>query len=253
MLLKSNLFSWARAAASGLSPLLFLALLPGHGLAVTISGSAACMLSGFASATTPLPGFGTASCSLQGTDPMLEHSNASATAGSFSVSASANVAWGNGSSKGSSSGKASVMEEYQVEAIGATGPGFLLLTPFVSTTPDQGSGTTFATVSVDSASGPVTSIESHLGSMATCSPCEFAVNLGTIYDFTLEASVDSEADFLNPDDSGMASAGLSFQFYEANGTTPVSAEVIPEPGTVSLVGCALLVGLVFGLRRRKHI
>lgn len=191
--------------------------------------------------------------SLEGTQPIFEHAEASATAGSFSVSASANVAWGDSLNPGyGSSGRASVMEEYQVEAIGATGPGFLLLTPFASTTPDQGSGTTFATASVDSASGPVTGIESHLGSRATCSPCEFAVNLGTIYDFTLEASVDSEADLLNPDDSGMASAGLRFQFLEANGTTPVRAEVIPEPGTVSLVGCALLVGLVFGLRRRKH-
>jgi hypothetical protein len=143
------------------------------------------------------------------------------------------------------------MEEYQVEAIGATGPGFLLLTPFVSTTPDQGSGTTFAEVAVSSASGPLTSIESHLGSVATCSPCEFAVTLGTIYDFTLETSVDSEANPMAPDDSGLASAGLSFQFFEANGTTPVGAEVIPEPSTVSLIGCTLLVGLVLRLRLRQ--
>ena len=55
MLLNSNLFSWARAAASGLSPLLLLALMPGPSLAVTISGSAGCSMSGFPN-VTPRPG-----------------------------------------------------------------------------------------------------------------------------------------------------------------------------------------------------
>ena len=209
-------------------------------------------MSGASSVTAPLSSETTASCGLQGSNPGSQHATASVTAGSFSVSAAANVAWALSQGTGSSSGKASVTEQYQVESAGPVRPGFLVLTPFVSTTPDLDLGSTFAQVAVNGA-GSFTAIESHLGSVSTCSPCEYAVTLGTIYDFTLSASVDSEASVLDqiPDDSGSASATLGFQFYEANGTTPVSAEVIPEPSTAPLVGCALLAGLATGFRQRQ--
>ncbi len=227
-----------------------LALQPALSPAVTISGSAACTMSGASSVTAPLSSETTASCGLQGSNPGSQHATASVTAGSFSVSAAANVAWALSQGTGSSSGKASVTEQYQVESAGPVRPGFLVLTPFVSTTPDLDLGTTAASVAV----GNSILIQSNLGSTANCSPCEYAVTLGTIYDFTLSASVDSEASVLEqiPDDSGSASATLGFQFYEANGTTPVSAEVIPEPGTLSLLGCPLLVGLLRGLRKRQR-
>jgi len=249
MLLKHNLLLWARGALNALSSLLFLALIPAPGRAVTISGSAACTMSGASSVTVPLSTETTAGCDLQGSNPTVQHASASATAGSFSVSATANVAWGNPYPSGSSSGKASVTEEYGVETSGPVRPGFLVLTPFVSTTPDLDEGHTAASVAVGSAL-----IQSNQGSIANCSPCEYAVTLGTIYDFTLFASVDSEASSIAqiPDDLGSASATLGFQFYEANGTTPVSAEVIPEPGTAPLLGCALLVGLFFGQRGSRH-
>jgi hypothetical protein len=210
-------------------------------------------MSGASGVTAPLSTETTASCGLQGSNPGSQHATASVTAGSFSVSATANVAWSNIPPtyvNGLSSGKASVTEQYQVETSGPVRPGFLVLTPFVSTTPDLDLGTTAASVAV----GNSILIQSNLGSTANCSPCEYAVTLGTIYDFTLSASVDSEAGVLEqiPDDSGSASATLGFQFYEANGTTPVSAEVIPEPGTLSLLGCPLLVGLLRGLRKRQR-
>jgi hypothetical protein len=229
-----------------------LALLPALGPAVTISGSAACSMSGASSVTAPLSSETTAGCDLQGSNPTFQHADASVTAGSFSVSATANVAWSNIPPtyvNGSSSGKASVTEQYQVETSGPVRPGFLVLTPFVSTTPDLDDGHTAASVGV----GNSTIVQSNQGSTAHCSPCEFPVTLGTIYDFGLSASVDSEASVIAqiPDDSGSASATLGFQFYDANGT-PVSAEVIPEPGTLSLLGCALLAGLLRGLRRREN-
>ena len=257
------LFRGPRQACGITRMLPLLALPPALGSAVTISGSAACSIGdGYiglsSSSTAPLSSESTANCGLATPQPApaVLYSKASVSAAAFSVSASANVAAGISLDPhgvpvdivGSSSGKASVTEQYQVETTGPVRPGFLVLTPLVSTTPDLDSGTTAAEIAV----GNSILIQSNQGSTAHCSPCEFAVSLGTIYDFTLEASVDSEANFLIPDDSGSASAGLSFQFFEANGTTPVTAEVIPEPATISLVGCALLVALVLRLRRKEN-
>jgi hypothetical protein len=206
-------------------------------------------MSGASSVTAPLSTETTASCGLQGSDPIFEHATASVTAGSFSVSATANVAWGNTFIPGGSSGNASVTEQYEVETSGPVRPGFLVLTPFVSTTPDLDDGHTAASVGV----GNFAIVQSNQGSTAQCSPCEFAVTLGTIYDFGLSAHVDSDASAVAqiPDDSGTASAALGFQFYDANGT-PVSAEVIPEPSSAPLIGCALLAGLLRRFRRRHH-
>ncbi len=245
--------SFLTPARSLIRLLPLLTLLPAVGPAVTISGSAACTMSGASSVTAPLSSETTASCSLEGSNPTLQHATASVTAGSFSVSATANVAWNNIPPtyvNGSSSGKASVTEQYEVETSGPVRPGFLVLSPFLSTTPDLDFGSTLASVAV----GNSIVIQSSLGKTQSCFSCEYAVTLGTIYDFTLIATVDSEASVatLVPDDSGSASATLGFQFYEANGTTPVSAAVIPAPGTVPLVGCALLAGLLRGFCRRQN-
>jgi hypothetical protein len=128
-----------------------------------------------------------------------------------------------------------------------------VLAPFVFTSSEPQEGSTLAGVAANGF-GLSADIESQEGSAPTCSPCRYAVTLGTIYDFSLEATVDAGADSFDstPESGGTASATLGFQFYEANGTTPVSAEVIPEPGTLSLVGCALLAGLLRRSRRREN-
>lgn len=123
-----------------------------------------------------------------------------------------------------------------IDTVGAVRPGFVLITWNASAT--KGGGDGGGDVSFRFGSTP---IDRGCSGEATTVLCIYSFlepfTLGTPFDFTETLGVQAQS--YETSDQSAASASLSLQFFEADGTTPVDIEEVaiptPEPGSFALL------------------
>lgn len=213
----------------------------GQLLGVTNTGNVQCNLGQQSQSSTNMPG----SCSLG--DASGSISNASTTANYDKVTAQAMGIFPTQPPPGqpaSASSSAMIDETYAVGPVGPVRSGFLLLSALVGGGGDATVGNGKGSLTISQNGTTITFLGAGgggIGNQDDCYSCWYPVTLGAVLTFDLSASASAGYNDMSLawDGSGLAEIN-SFQFYEADKTTPVAALVdVPEPQYVWVTGLLL--------------